>query len=90
MAYDVNADYKVGALGARDGVPGRDAWVITSSASDQAKYPRMLFVNTAGTVSGIPIDGADDTVLNFTAPAGEFRMGFRRITACPANTIGIR
>lgn len=91
MAYANAADYKVGALGARDATPGRDAWVISASGTDQAKYPRALYVNVAGDVTGIPIDGVDDTTVTFTVElVGWLDMGFRRITACPANTIGVR
>lgn len=88
MAYDVARDYRGGVEDETQ--PGRDAWVIASNAADQAKYPRCLFLNTAGVVTGIPImAGEADTVVSFTFAAGWQPMGFRRITACPANTIGV-
>lgn len=89
MAYSNSADWRI--TGKDPSSPGREAWAITASGSDQTVYPRSLWINTAGTVTGVPIDApAADTAVSFTVPVGEFRMGFRRITACPASTLGIR
>lgn len=88
QTYDPSADYR-GTLSVPDG-SSREAWVITASATNQAKYVRSLHINNAGTVSGVLVDQADDTALDYTVAAGPLPYAFRRITACPANTIGHR
>lgn len=90
MAYDPTKDYRRGNRAA-EGIPAREAIAITAGASDLTKYVRAVWINTAGVVTGIPIDAVDDTTVSFTCAVSTWlEVGFRRITACPANTIGVR
>lgn len=90
MAYDVSKDYRIGQETLRDVAPGRECVAITASGSDLSKYVRSLWISTAGTVTGIPVQQGADTTFNFAVAAGTpLNIAFRRITACPAGTIGV-
>lgn len=87
QTYDATKDYR-GTLAVDDG-SAREAIPITANAANLARYVRAVYINTAGTLSGVLVDQADDVALNYTVAVGLQPMAFRRITACPANTIGL-
>lgn len=89
MAYSNPADYRIAGRDATE--PGREAFAITAAGTDLTKYPKALWLNATGTVTGIPIDSPDDTSVSFTvATTGLLPIGFRRISACPTGTLGLR
>jgi hypothetical protein len=67
---------------------GREASVVVPAGTDLTRYPKALWINAAGTLTGIPVDGS--STVDFTVAAGVFdAVRFKRITAAPANTIAI-
>ncbi len=91
MPHNRDRDYRrAGSDETQEMTPGRAAVTITPSGSDLAVYVKSLWINTDGTVTGIPVEQADDTAFDFVVKAGTpLPMAFRRITAAPANTRGI-
>lgn len=91
MPHTRSADYRrAGSDETQEMTPGRDGYVVVPAGTDLAVYAKSLWINTAGTVSGILAETEADTVLNFTVAASTpLPLGFRRITAAPANTIAI-
>ncbi len=91
MPHERAKDYRrAGSAVEQEMVPGRDGYVVVPAGTDLTVYAKSLWINAAGTVSGILVESAADTVLSFTVAASTpLPFGFRRITAAPANTIAV-
>lgn len=87
QTYDWGSDYRKTLK--REDTPARESIAITASASNLTRYVRSLWINTAGTVTGVLVDDATDVAKDYTVIVGPAPLAFRRITACPANTIGL-